>query len=309
MLRTPRPGAAAWFLAALIASAASCAAPRASAPLAPKETVVAADQLAAELARGGANLVVLDARDRTAYDAGHLEGALFLPLAEWEQLSLANDTGLSHEAAWRERIGALGIDGDDNVLVYDNGKMTQAARVWFILQHFGVARAAVIDGGYPLLEEAAAQNRVALTAAPSTRAPASFAPSGRGAIGLVDRAAMKLAVERGEAQVLDVRSEAEFLGDDLRKNSRGGHLPNAVSLPHTRLLDERGRLRSIDELTQLFRAAGLERGRPVIAHCDGGGRAALAALAAARAGYGPVLSYYLSFGDWAKDATCPVVKD
>jgi thiosulfate/3-mercaptopyruvate sulfurtransferase len=309
MFRTTALCAATCLLAVLIASVASCVTPRAAPPLEPEETVVAASQLAAKLARSGANLVVLDARERAAYDAGHLEGALFAPLAEWEPLSLASDTGLSHEAAWRERIGALGIDGDDNVLVYDNGKMTQAARVWFILQHFGVARAAVIDGGYPLLEEAAARGEVALSTAPSTRAATRFEPRGQAAIGLVDRAEMKRAVERGEAQILDVRSEAEFLGDDLRKNSRGGHLPNAVNLPHTRLLDDRGRLRSIDELTQLLHGAGFERGRPVITHCDGGGRAALAALAAARAGYGPVLSYYLSFGDWAKDATCPVVKD
>jgi thiosulfate/3-mercaptopyruvate sulfurtransferase len=293
----------------LAALALACASHRASAPPSPRETIVSVEQLPAQLARGGPDLVVLDARDRPAYDAQHLDGAVFVPLAEWERLSLGNDTGLSHEAAWRERIGALGIDGDDRVLVYDNGKMTQAARVWFILQHFGVADAAVIDGGYPLLAEAAAQGSVKLSATPLVRAAATFEPSAEAAIGLVDRAAMKLAVERGEAQILDVRTEAEFLGDDLRNNARGGHLPNAVNLPHTRLLDERGRLRSVDELEQLLRDAGFERGRPVIMHCDGGGRAALAALAAARAGYGPVLNYYLSFGDWAKDATCPVVKD
>jgi len=30
-------------------------------------------------------------------------------------------------------------------------------------------------------------------------------------------------------------------------------------------------------------------------------------LAAVRAGYGPVMNYYLSFGDWAADPGCPLV--
>jgi thiosulfate/3-mercaptopyruvate sulfurtransferase len=40
--------------------------------------------------------------------------------------------------------------------------------------------------------------------------------------------------------------------------------------------------------------------------CDG---AALAAIAALRAGYGDVDTYYLSFADWAKDESCPVVRE
>lgn len=117
---------------------------------------------------------------------------------------------------------------------------------------------------------------------------------------------MLRAIEQHEAQIFDARTQDEYVGKDLRKNSRGGHLPTAINLPHTQLLNEQGKLKSPEELAKLFEQAGFERGQPVITHCDGGGRASLAALAAARAGYGPVMNYYLSFGDWAADASCPV---
>lgn len=289
-------------VAALSVLLASCTVERANAPSA----LVSVEELPAELARGGADVVVLDARDAASYAAGHVTGALRVELDAWESLSLAADTGLDHESAWRERIGALGIDGDDAVFVYDGGKMTQAARLWFILQHFGVARAAVVDGGFPLIAEAAQAGRLELSTEPSSRRATRFEPARAGSVGLLDRAAVKAAIERGEVQVLDARSEDEYRGLDLKKNARGGHLPGAVNLPHTRLLDQRGQLQPVPELDRLLAGAGFERGRTVITHCDGGGRAALAALAAARAGYGPVLNYYLSFGDWAKDATCPV---
>lgn len=47
---------------------------------------------------------------------------------------------------------------------------------------------------------------------------------------------------------------------------------------------------------------------PVVTHCDGGGRAALAALAAVNAGQKNVSAYYLSFSDWAKDESCSIVR-
>ena len=50
-------------------------------------------------------------------------------------------------------------------------------------------------------------------------------------------------------------------------------------------------------------------GRPIVTHCEGGGRAALGAAAAVRAGFDDVRVYYLSFGDWIRDESCPVVRD
>jgi thiosulfate/3-mercaptopyruvate sulfurtransferase len=186
--------------------------------------------------------------------------------------------------------------------------MTEAARVWFILQHFGADDAAVVNGGFraitPLVEDA----RLALSREPAAVRPARFRPGRSGSIGLAGRKDVREAVERGEAQIFDARTAAEFRGEDLRRNQRGGHIPRAVSVPHVELLDERGRLKSPELLADLFERAGFRRGVPVITHCDGGGRASLAALAAERAGYGPVLNYYLSFGDWAADASCPVEK-
>jgi thiosulfate/3-mercaptopyruvate sulfurtransferase len=54
---------------------------------------------------------------------------------------------------------------------------------------------------------------------------------------------------------------------------------------------------------------GLRESQPLVTHCEGGGRAALAAIAALEAGIKPVSVYYLSFADWARDESCPVVKE
>ena len=253
-------------------------------------------------------IIVLDLRGADAYDAGHVAGAVRLDSKLWKDESLAAETGLSHEALWHNRIGSAGVSGRDPVVVYDDGRMTEAARAWFIFQHFGVGEVAVLNGGYPALKPLIDAGRVPVSATPTEATPVAFASSraSSGTIGLVERQRVLRSIDERKAQVFDARTPDEFTGKNLRRNTRGGHLPTAINLPHSELLDEHGRLKSPETLAKILEDAGFKRGQPVITHCDGGGRASLAALAAERAGYGPVLNYYLSFGDWAADASCPV---
>lgn len=273
------------------------------------EALVEVSELDDAVRAAGDDVVVFDVRPESEYDAGHLPGALRIDYDDWAELSLSAETGLTHEQMWHARIGSFGVDGNDTVIIYDGGKMTQAARVWFILQHFGVADARVVNGGFPLIAKAADAGEISLSTDASPIRRVTFRPTrdNVGRIGSLDRFEVKAAIEAGEAQVLDARTVDEYRGLDLRENERGGHLPTATNVPHTTLLDDQGRLKPAGELAAILDDAGFVKGRPVITHCDGGGRAALAALAAARAGYGPVVNYYLSFGDWAKDATCPVL--
>jgi hydroxyacylglutathione hydrolase len=67
--------------------------------------------------------------------------------------------------------------------------------------------------------------------------------------------------QRGEGVVLDVRGAAEF---DLR------HVPDALNVAHTRLW---------------VRLGEVPKGRPVLVHCNSGGRSAAAASLLERHGY------------------------
>jgi thiosulfate/3-mercaptopyruvate sulfurtransferase len=242
----------------------------------------------------------VDVRDRASFEQASAPNAVLAPMERWEAAAKAAETDLSNAAFWGSEIAALGVGDRVTVAVYDDGRMTEAARVWFILQHFGVP-AQIVNGGWPALAEARA---------PTGEAPASggFEPHpGAGAVGLVERSGLK--AELGsDVRILDARTRAEYAGDDLRKNGRGGHLPGARLLSHVDLLDG-AKVRSSGELKAKLEAAGFGPGDHVVTHCDGGGRAALAAAAALRAGYAGVRAYYLSFADWARDETCQIVRD
>lgn len=252
-----------------------------------------------------ANLHIIDVRPAAAFETRRLAHSVWLDLDAWQKA--AREDGFD-PATWHKRIGALGIHPTDPVAILDDGKMTEAARVWFLLKLFGQQDAAVVDGGFALADKIlpAGDFESGKAAAP---APVRYEVGSdeKHPVGLADKNDVRKAIADKKVQILDVRSPEEFVGADLHKNPRGGHIPGAINVPHTRLLDESGRLRSSAEVKKLLEDAGLKPDAPIIAHCQSGGRAALAALAAARAGFRNISNYYMSFGEWSADTACPLI--
>src|SRR3954451_18050515 len=95
----------------------------------------------------------LDVRDEAAFDAGHAPGAVRVPLDEWDAAAKADDTGFTKTAYWDRALSALGVDPTVTAVAYDSGGMTNAARVWFILQYYGL-RAWILNGAWPAFARA-----------------------------------------------------------------------------------------------------------------------------------------------------------
>ncbi len=243
----------------------------------------------------------LDARDQAAFDAGHAPGAVRVPLDAWDKAAKSADIGFNANSFWDDALGSLGIGPSVTAVAYDTGAMTNAARVWFLLQFFGL-KSVILNGGWPALAAASG-----LPEAAGAAAGKFHATPGSGAVGVVDRETLKRQLD-GAAHVFDSRTRAEFTGEDSRNRPRGGHLPGARHLSHVDLMDH-GIVRSAPALRTMMEGVGFGPGDHIVTHCEGGGRAALAAAAAVRAGFDDVRVYYLSFADWARDESCPIVKD
>lgn len=224
------------------------------------------------------------------------DGMVCVPIDRWIEEPKRTLTGLDDITFWQREIDALGIHPDALTVVCDDGRMTEAARVWFILQYFGLP-VAVLNGGRPSLTE--------IPPRVPRRADSVILKPGSGKVGLQDRKRLRTTLQ--DVQIFDARSSAEFQGTDLKGNARGGHLPGAAHLAHDALLDG-SFLRPAAELAKLLDDAQINDSKPIVSHCNGGGRAALAALAAVVAGRETVHVYYLSFADWAADEACPIAR-
>jgi thiosulfate/3-mercaptopyruvate sulfurtransferase len=242
----------------------------------------------------------LDVRDQAAFDAGHAPGAVRVPVDAWDKAAKAADVGFENSTYWTDAFQALGLDQSVLAVAYDSGRMTDAARVWFILQYFGF-KAAILNGGWTKMSS---DSRLPSGAEASSEI--SVASPGVGSVGVVDRQSLKQDLDNSAANVFDTRTRAEFTGEDNRGRPRGGHLPGARHLSHVDLM-EGGVVRPAPVLRQMLEEIGFAPGDHIVTHCEGGGRAALAAAAAARAGFDDVRVYYLSFADWARDESCPII--
>ena len=172
--------------------------------------------------------------------------------------------------------------------------------MWFVLQFFGIP-CLIVNGGWPAL---AASGIPAGAGSASRGLPLSPCA---GTVGVVDRETLKGQLN-GAAHVFDSRTRAEFTGEDSRGRARSGHLPGARHLSHADLMDK-GVVHPAPILRGMMEGVGFGPEDHIVTHCEGGGRAALAAAAALRAGFDDVRVYYLSFGDWARDESCPITRD
>lgn len=100
--------------------------------------------------------------------------------------------------------------------------------------------------------------------------------------------------------LLDTRNVQQYTGS-VRRGPRGGHIPGAVNLPRSALLDEvTGKLKPLDQQQEILRRAGVvlpsdaptsstnsqqQQQQRVILYCNGGVAACTAALALHRLGH------------------------
>lgn len=89
---------------------------------------------------------LLDVRELSAFEASPIEGARWVPVDTWIEAARSPDASFGNLDYWQSQIAALGLSDQDTAVIFDDGRMIEAARVWVVLQFFG-AKAAVVNGG------------------------------------------------------------------------------------------------------------------------------------------------------------------
>ena len=86
-------------------------------------------------------------------------------------------------------------------------------------------------------------------------------------------------------------------------------IPGAVHLEWRELIDpSTHRFKSPDELGKLFKEKNIDLQKPIVTHCQSGGRAAVMAFALELMGAKDVSNYYKSWAEWGNADNTPIVK-
>jgi thiosulfate/3-mercaptopyruvate sulfurtransferase len=225
--------------------------------------------------------------------AGHIPGAAYMDL-DGELASEPGERGrhpLPDADAFQAAARRAGIGPDTLVVAYDEAAEGGAARLWWLLRHFGHERVVVLDGGLRgwraeggPLEEGAAQPAAGAFVARPAAADA--------------READELAAPDGEPLLLDARAPERYRGEVEPIDPVAGHIPGALNLPFAELAPD-GRFLAPADLRARFEAAGAAPGRELVAYCGSGVTACVLLLAAEVAGVGPGRLYPGSWSEWS----------
>lgn len=255
-------------------------------------------------------LIVLDAslhlpatgRDAHAeYAAAHIPGARFLDLATLTDPAGSAPNAVPTRAQFAERLAQLGISAGDRVVLYDDSVLRSSARAWFVFKLHGWQDVAILDGGLrawrssglPLDSGTPHWERSSLSEADLSATGAS----------LRDKEQVRANVRSGAEQVVDARDEARFRGEE--GSGSAGHIPGALNVPFTRMLDDDGRFRSGDAVRAELQAAGVDADRPIITSCNSGVTACVVLFAARMAGARQLALYDGSWVEWGNDPSTP----
>jgi thiosulfate/3-mercaptopyruvate sulfurtransferase len=245
------------------------------------------------------DLVVVDCRwalgspgaGRRAWEEGHIPGAHFLDVEE--DLSAPPGEG-RHPLPVAEDFAAAasqaGIGASSAVVAYDESGEGGAARLWWLLRHFGHDEAAVLDGG--MRAWIAAGGPLDDVPPRPWSSGDRFEPRERDDDTLdADQLAKRL--DQGTIALVDARAAPRFRGEVEPIDPVAGHIPSARNVPFASVVPD-GRYPAAAELrAQLDPGPG----RELVAYCGSGVTAASLVLAATVAGIDARL-YPGSWSDW-----------
>jgi thiosulfate/3-mercaptopyruvate sulfurtransferase len=235
------------------------------------------------------------------YEKGHIPQAVYLANDDIRDPHAA-PTFLPTRAEFEALMGRLGIDNSTRVIAYDERGGIYAARLWWILNHFGYSNVALLDGGWVkwTAEQRATTADVPNVAAASFRAK----PNPRWVATADD---VKQAIGKKGVRILDARTQAEIEGKDLRGIKRGGYIASSTPLYWEDLLDPATKaFKPASELERMFKERGLTPSDEIITYCQVGMRASVDLFALHLMGYDKLRNYYGAWEEWGNREDTPI---
>jgi thiosulfate/3-mercaptopyruvate sulfurtransferase len=269
------------------------------------DVLVTADWAEENLKAPGLVFVEVD-EDTSAYDGGHLEGAVKLDWKKDLQDPVRRD--FVDKAGFEALLSSRGISNDDTVILYGGNNNWFAAYAYWYFKLYGHENVKLLDGGRKKWE----LDGRALNSDEVKREATTYSAKEQDLSIRAFRDEVVKAI--GGSNFVDVRSPDEFSGKLLapahlpqEQSQVPGHIPGALNVPWAKVANEDGTFKTEDEIKELYSDEGLDTAKGTIAYCRIGERSSIAWFALHELlGYDDVKNYDGSWTEYGSLVGVPV---
>jgi thiosulfate/3-mercaptopyruvate sulfurtransferase len=270
-----------------------------------QDVLVTADWAEKNLGTEGIVFLEVD-EDTTAYDGGHLPGAIKVNWTSELQDPVRRD--IVNKEQFEQLLSAKGVGTDDTVVLYGGNNNWFAAYAYWQFKLYGHQDVKLLDGGRkkweldgrPLTSDVTSRTATSYTAQEPDNSIRAFRDEVVEAI--------------GGKNLIDVRSPDEFSGKILapahlpqEQSQRPGHIPSAINIPWSKAANEDGTFKSDDDLKKLYGDAGYDENLSTIAYCRIGERSSHTWVVLHELlGYGDVKNYDGSWTEYGSLIGVPI---
>ena len=239
------------------------------------------------------------------YREAHIPGALFAHLDR--DLSAARDGRngrhpLPYPGAFLAWLGQQGLKRDDQIVCYDAGAGTVAARLWWMLRWIGHDAVAVLDGGLAKWLKEGRPTSAEIPRIAHNAYPARVRENRVVGVGALEQ-------QNARLLLLDARAPARFRGELEPIDRVAGHIPGAQNRFCNENVDASGAFKTPTELRKEFDRILKDRpASEVVNYCGSGVAACHNLLAMEVAGLPGAKLYAGSWSDWITDPARPIEK-
>ena len=189
-------------------------------------------------------LVIFDVRyklgdeiyGKVEYDKGHIPGAIFIEMEDLLTGPVREHGGrhpLPDMEIFRRAINELGVDDDINVVIYDDGEIAMAGRLWFMLRYLGKENVYILDGG--IKEWTALGNSLDIEVAQGVSRGTLKASYNNELV--ADVKDVKSALKDNKIAIIDSRTADRYKGEIEPIDKVPGHIPTALNYPWPELVE------------------------------------------------------------------------
>jgi thiosulfate/3-mercaptopyruvate sulfurtransferase len=231
------------------------------------------------------------------YNDKHIKGAVFFDINKIADPQNSLPHMIPSKEIFSEMMKNLGLNNDDEIIIYDNSPILSSARAWFLLRYFNHNKIFILKGG---IKNWLKHNGM-ITSDLTVINKGNFTAQNEKKDLIKSLSNMIELSNKNDQLILDARSYNRYLGTakEPRPGLPSGHIPNSKSLPSSDLINKDGILKNEEELKVIFNNNEISQDDSIIATCGSGVSACVISLALFTLGKFDVPIYDGSWTEWA----------